>query len=388
MPKTHPRQAIIFCFVFLLPIRLGMAQDVLSSPKSLISYILELENTFNVKFSYIDDDINTVQINVPKTKVLSEILADIQEQTQIRIEKLNDRYYTLSRSTTVDICARVLDNFAKNTISGATVKVLGSDMAIITDQNGEFSLENIPSEAIIGIRYLGYKTKFVKANELLGRSPCTPLVLAQKFQELDEVILFKFLTTGLSKQEDASIQLDTEEFGILPGLIEPDVLQTVQALPGIKSIDETVSDINVRGGTNDQNLILWDGIKMYQSGHFFGLISAFNPYLTDKVTIIKNGTSAQYGDGVSGVISLETKNEIDDVFFGGAGFNLISADLYGQIPVSDKLAFQFSGRRSGTDFLNTPTFDQFFDRVFQDTEVTVNNQSTDIDILRDESFFF
>lgn len=64
--------------------------------------------------------------------------------------------------------------------------------------------------------------------------------------------------------------MNTAEFGILPGLIEPDILQTVQALPGIKSIDETVSDINVRGGTNDQNLILWNGIKMYQSGHFLG----------------------------------------------------------------------------------------------------------------------
>ena len=101
------------------------------------------------------------------------------------------------------------------------------------------------------------------------------------------MILYKFLTTGLIKQQDGSITLNIEDFGILPGLIEPDILQTVQALPGIKSIDETVSDINIRGGTNDQNLILWDGIKMYQSGHFFGLISAFNPHLTDKVTIIK-----------------------------------------------------------------------------------------------------
>ena len=108
---------------------------------------------------------------------------------------------------------------------------------------------------------------------------------------------------------------------------------------------------------------------MYQSGHFFGLISAFNPYLTDKVTIIRNGTPSNFGDGVSSVIQMETNNEISNTFFGGAGFNFISGDLYGQIPLKDNIAFQFSARRSTTDFLNTPTYDRFFDRAFQDTEV-------------------
>ena len=98
---------------------------------------------------------------------------------------------------------------------------------------------------------------------------------------------------------------------------------------------------------------------MYQSGHFFGLISAFNPYLTEQVTIIKDGTSAEYGDGVSGIISMQSKNTIEGNFFGGAGFNMISADLHGQVPISDKLAFQFSARRSITDLINTPTYNQF-----------------------------
>jgi len=170
-------------------------------------------------------------------------------------------------------------------------------------------------------------------------------------------------------------------------LTEPDILQTVQALPGVESIDETVSNINIRGGSNDQNLILWDGIKMYQSGHFFGLISAFNPHLTDKVTLIKNGTSARYGDGVSGIIDINTKNKIADTFFGGAGFNLISGDLYGQIPLSNKIAFQFSGRRSLTDFFNTPTFTQFFNRVFRDDQVTGGSNKIQ-DIQRDDTFYF
>lgn len=318
---------------------------------------------------------------------MGEFLSAIENQSQLKIKKLNDRYYTLSKSATVDVCALVLDNFENNTIIGATVEVLGSNIATITDLDGQFSLKNIPRKAIVRIRFLGYKVKYVSAETLVNHQPCTPIVLAQNYQQLDEVVVYKFLTTGLVKKQDASIELNTPQFGILPGLIEPDVLQTVQALPGIKSIDETVSDINVRGGTNDQNLILWDGIKMYQSGHFFGLISAFNPYLTDKVNIVKNGTSAQYGDGVSSVISMGTKNTITNRFFGGAGFNLISGDVFGQVPLTQNLALQFSARRSINDFLNTPTYNRFFDRAFQDSEIAEDNNPSP-DIRRNEDFYF
>jgi hypothetical protein len=62
-----------------------------------------------------------------------------------------------------------------------------------------------------------------------------------------------------------------KQFGILPGLIG-DILQSIQALPWWESTNESIANINVRGGTNDQNLMIWDNIKMYQ-GHFFGLIS-------------------------------------------------------------------------------------------------------------------
>ncbi len=388
MPKTHLKHIRLFYLVFIFALNIGTSQETTTSQIDLIPYLQQLEKQFNIKFSYVDEDLNTLKVILSKHTNLNAILEDIKDQTLLKIEKLNERYYTLTKTSTVDICAKVLDNFANNTIAGATIEVMGSSIAITTDIDGHFYLENIPRKANIRIRHIGFKTQFVLAQELANTDPCSTILMAQNYQELEEVVVYKFLTTGLSKQLDASILLNTSEFGILPGLIEPDVLQTVQALPGIKSTDETVSDINIRGGTNDQNLILWDDIKMYQSGHFFGLISAFNPYLIDNVTIIKNGTSAAYGDGVSSVISMQTNNDIEDRFYGGAGFNLISADVYGQIPIRDKLALQFSARRSGTDFFNTPTYNSFFDRVFQDSEVEENDPSVDNNILREERFFF
>jgi hypothetical protein len=360
-----------------------------STSKELKVYLTELEQQYSIKFSYVDSDIEDVQIAIPSTSNLEQILEALQVQTQLKIEKLNERYYSLVKTTTVEICGKVLDNFADNTIPGATIEVLGSEVAVITDMYGKFTLPRIPRNATLKVRYLGYITKYITVESLIAAQDCPEILLAQNYEKLDEVIVYEFLTSGIVKENDASITLNTNALGILPGLIEPDVLQSIQALPGIKSIDETVSDINVRGGTNDQNLILWNGIKMYQSGHFFGLISAFNPYLTDNVSVYKNGTPSRYGDGVSSVISMRTKNEIEDYFKGGAGFNLISGDVYGQFPITDQLAFQFSARRSVTDFLNTPTYDNFTARAFQDSEVTnQQNQSVDQDFDQETNFFF
>tara|TARA_R110002050_G_scaffold1281_6_gene9360 strand:+ start:981 stop:3536 length:2556 start_codon:yes stop_codon:yes gene_type:complete len=387
MQKTHPinfRTLFIVSLFFITFTTKAQENTVPAIP--IISYLDHLEATFQIKFSFADEDLKSIVISTPKAQTLTEILENIKTQTQLQILKLDERYYTIS-SGTINICAFVLDNFEQNTVTGATIHVLENSIRKITDENGAFYLEKIPRKAIIEIRHLGFKPQFIKAEDLILKSPCTTILLSQNYQELQEVILYKFLTTGLEKQQDASIAIKTKDFGILPGLIEPDVLQTVQVLPGIKSIDETVSDINVRGGTNDQNLILWDGIKMYQSGHFFGLISAFNPYLTEKVSIIKNGTSAAYGDGVSSVISMQTKNKLSDTFLGGSGINLISGDLYGQIPLTQNIGLQFSGRRSITDFLNTPTYNRFYDRAFQDSQVKNTPANNEV-IIRNEDFYF
>ena len=375
-------------FVFLVSYA-ARAQESSTQKANLISYIEELEREFNIKFSYADDDLQLLQITVPSTNSLPEIIEELRKQTTLGITQLDDRYFAISKPNFINICANVVDNFENTTIINATVEILGSNISQITDLKGRFFIEDVPRNANIAIKHLGFKTKYLSAEELAGDNPCKTILMSPNYQQLEEVVVYQFLTTGITKESDASIELNTDKFGILPGLIEPDVLQTIQALPGIKSVDETVSDINVRGGTNDQNLVLWDGIKMYHSGHFFGLISAFNPYLIEKVNIIKNGTSVQYGDGVSSVINISTRNTITDAFVGGAGFNLLSGDVYGHLPLSKKVSVQFSGRRSTTDFINTPTYNRFFDKVFQDSEVKDNgNTSNDASILRDEDFYF
>lgn len=206
-------------------------------------------------------------------------------------------------------------------------------------------------------------------------------------QTLDEVLINNYITSGISKKSLGSFNIKPDQFGILPGLVEPDVLLILQSLPGINSTDETVSNLNVRGGTNDQNLIIFDGMKMYQSGHFFGLISAFNPYLTKNVSVIKNGSSAFYGDGISSILNMQTTTEISDKKKIGAGINMIYGDVFAELPLNDNIEFQIAARRSITDVITTPTFTNYFDRVFQDSDLSRNATSTET-LTQDENFYF
>mgnify|MGYP000392112327 CR=1 FL=1 len=252
---------------------------------------------------------------------------------------------------------------------------------IITPSNN-LSLQDV-------LKYISNNTNLafeaINNRILVFKKEETPEQKSFNTQYLEEVVISNYLTKGISLNNDGSTNIEPESFGILPGLIEPDVLQTIQSLPGIVSVDERVSNVNIRGGTHDQNLMLWDGIKMYQSGHFFGLISAFNPYLTETVNVSKNGTSAMYGDGISSVIDMRSSNIISKKASGGGGFNFINGDVYAKVPLSEKMEVQLSARRSLTDVIATPTYDQYFKRVFQDTDLTNQNRSS---VTKDEQFYF
>lgn len=243
--------------------------------------------------------------------------------------------------------------------------------AILKDKTIRFS-GNETLEGILTIikKQVALDFQFLDANNIIiKRAIIDPNVATT---DLDEVFISnEYLTTGFDKIEnDGSIKVNPDDLGILPGLTEPDVLQSLQLLPGISSPTESASDIHIRGGTPDQNLVLWDGIKMYHQGHFFGLISAFNPYITETINVFRSGTSAKYGDRISGVIDIRSSDQVHDSLQIGLGANLIQADAFIKAPiVKNKLSLTASIRRSYSDIINTFTFQKMRDKVFQNTKV-------------------
>ncbi len=257
---------------------------------------------------------------------------------------------------------------------------------LVSPINTQLSLKEVIVilEKETGLRFNQLNNRFISVEEVNTKASGGQFII----QKLDEVIVENYLTKGISKSVDGAINITPQKFGILPGLIEPDVLHTIQALPGVISADERISNINVRGGTNDQNLILFEGMKMYQSGHFFGLISAFNPYLSEEVNVSKNGTKVKYGDGVSSIISIANSDELTGKVKGGAGTNLISIDGFIVAPLSEKTELQLAARRSYTDLFSSPTYDAYFERIFRDSEFNINERSSDAIASEDERFYF
>lgn len=363
MIKTKITLFIVFLFVSYQSI----SQSDKDAP-TLFSILNTLQQKFECSFSYINEDIEGITVKTPNdTLNLKSSIDYLKQNTPLDYTFLDDYNIAISRKNEKnEICGILKSRIDTTKLSNASIQTKTNKT--ISNEMGEFKLEVKDPKEIVKISFIGHKTLFVTAKDLLDTS-CEVLYLIPEVQYLTEVVLNDYLVKGINKKSDGSTVIDYTNFGILPGLIEPDLLQTIQALPGIISINETVSDINVRGGTNDQNLILWDGIKMYQSGHFFGLISAFNPYLTKNVQLTKNGTSAGYGDGVSSVIAMNTTNEINQTFDASVGLNMISADAYIDTPLGKKSSLQVSARKSISEILETPTYTQFFDKAFQDSEV-------------------
>jgi hypothetical protein len=343
----------------------------------------------NIIFNYIEDEIAVFSL-IPPNKELSLLskIDYIKTETKLKFTANANRYYTIYNDTKLDkpLCGYLIDRETNEPIENAVIIISKSQKTTWSNANGYFELPKISSNTI-EIKHVSYE--FFEINpEELSEIDCPKLNLTPLAQNLEEAIVQRYLTSGISKKNNGTFEVKPKKFGILPGLIEPDVLQTMQQIPGIYSVDETISNINVRGGTHDQNLFLWNGIRMFQTGHFFGLISAFNPSLAQTISISKNGTSAFMGESVSSMIAIDSHSKTIENKHQSISANLISAEFYSKIKVSDKATFEFSGRRSFADAFSSPTYKNYRNRIFQNTIVTTidNNQTTAI--KSDEKFYF
>lgn len=345
-------------------------------------FLETLETQFDCRFSYKVTDVTQSHIEDTNLPSLEEALNYLQRYSLFDYTKTDDKTIAISLKNNLSLaCGFVNNRETGKALSGVLVQ--SPYQSISTGSEGSFELLVQHEQDMLHFQHAGFTSLQLPAADF-SRKPCSSIYLNQKVETLSTVTLSNYLAKGISKNLNGSLTVNYKEFDILPGLIEPDVLLTIQALPGIQSVNETVSYINIRGGSNDQNLILWDGIKMYQNGHFFGLISAFNPQLTDRVTLIKNGTPASLGDGVSGVIAMESSNTINRDFRIGAGLNLLSADAYVDVPLGTMGSLQVAGRKSLNSLFSTATYNAYYDRAFQNTEVTSSSEnfSTSDDVFQ------
>ena len=362
-----------------------------NSPKiSLLKTLKKIEKSYDVKFSYNRRDLKSIDVTPLPTPInLSEALAHLSTEASLKFTQIKERYIAiqLQEVNRITVCGILIETESSIPISEAEITT--TQYKTVSDSGGNFEITNLAQNETLSIFVNGFLARTISARELKATGRCPFIYISQAYTYLPEVILNNYITKGISIDITGATTIQNDNFDILPSLIEPDVLQIAQALPGIDSADETAANLNVRGGTSDEFLILWDDVRMYQSGHFFGLISAFDPNLTKHVTLYKNSTSARYGEGVSGVIAMESTNTIPDAFKGGIGINLTSANGHAEIPAAENFLITISGRTSINTGIGNPVYNEFFNKVFQNTIVTnLQNNNVEGERSTDEQFNF
>ena len=133
---------------------------------------------------------------------------------------------------------------------------------------------------------------------------------------------------------------------------EGDVIKAVLTLPGVKSVGEASGGFNVRGGSADQNLILFNGSTIYNPTHLFGIFSAFNPDIVSNVELYKSSIPAEYGGRVSSVLKVESKDGDMQRWKGSAGIGVLTSRLQVEGPiVKGKTSINAGGRITYSDWI-------------------------------------
>lgn len=382
LPKQYH---FLFCLFFYVLNLLGQDKG---KAVSLNKIIIDIEQQHQVSFNYLEENIAGLQLMPPKRSLsLDQKLEYLTQNTNLSFENIDNKFINIhkNKELTQKICGYVFSATDKKPIENANIS-LNNKAHVKTDYNGYFECIKTNTNTLL-VSHIGFLSKRVSADNSDPKN-CFQIVLEPEITELKEIKASAILASGISKNTDGSFEIKPKKFGILPGLIEPDALQAMQQIPGVNSIDESVSSINVRGGTHDQNLFLWNGIRMFQTGHFFGLISVFNPNLAHTISIYKNGSSAFFGESVSSVVDISSTPETTEKNSFGAGINMINADVYGKYNLSKKSFIEISARKSITDFVETPTYKEYFNKVFQNTTITDFAQNQNVDYQSDKKFGF
>jgi hypothetical protein len=344
--------------------------------------ITDLEKKFDVKFSYTSNSIELIKIDdtfdIAEYSSIEEIINYFNDATFLQVTKISDRYISIAlKNDLINICGYLIDE-NNNPISDANILVFGKNQGTVSDASGYFELSNLQISDFIEIHHLSFENQVKNVNSFYKKNnECARINVFEQGVLLDDVFIKNYILKSLDKTSDGTVRMNTTKFGVLGGQVEPDLLQTSQILPGIEAVDESIANINVRNGASDQNTLYWDNIRMYHSSHFFGLISAINPFLTENISVIKSGTSAQYNNGVSSTFFLESDSTVKDKIQVGGGVNFISADVYIKAPISEKIQLNASYRKSINNIVSTPTYDAYFQKTFQNNDIGRNAENTD-----------
>ena len=229
----------------------------------------------------------------------------------------------------------------------AKVTIKNTNRVSTANQDGSFTILNIPVGSILVINKMGYESKEIKVSSDTKRLIIN-LYKLEKDSLIEDVVIVGSVNSNMMQQSGISqFSLSPDLTRSLPNLGEQDIFRSMQLLPGVSGSNESSSGLVVRGGTIDQNLVLFDDFTVYHVDHVFGFFSAFNNNAIKDVQFYKGGFGAKYGGRMSSVVDITGKDGNTEQFGIGASVSLLSTNAVVEQPFADGAgSFILTGRKS------------------------------------------
>ncbi len=238
-------------------------------------------------------------------------------------------------------------------IPGATIFITETRTGSVTDLNGNLSLYLKPGKYTAQFNCMGFVKKTCQL--IVYADGDFRVTLAKEYISIDEAVVYGDRQMIITSKDPGIEKITIKSIKEIPMMLgERDILKISEMLPGIVSIGEGSSGLNVRGGNFDQNAFYINNIPVYNTSHLFGFYPAFNADAIQDFTIYKGHVPAQYGGKLSSVFDIEARQHYNKKFSLRGGINPISGNLTVSGPlISDSLTFLVSGRVSYSDWILT-----------------------------------
>lgn len=270
---------------------------------------------------------------------------------------------------------QIIDQETGFPLPGATVAVPKQKVGAYTDSKGKFDLVAVRNDIdSLEVRYIGYRSIRLSLKDIES-----PMRISLKAIPLELASVEVRSRSDLALQaagQKGALGINPRKVDAISVLGERDVFRTLQYLPGISSTEESSNGLFIRGGTPDQNLVLIEGIPIYNTGHFFGMFHAFNADALDKIHVSRGGFSVEHGGATAGLVDIYAKPRIGDSLQGGFTANLAATSAFVSLPFKNKRsALMLAGRRSYSDIVQSPLYKQISGNVFQTGTIFEDSES-------------
>ena len=397
------KTAIVFVCVFTLSIvvSLGQSQDSLLielsvENQSLKDVLQEIDQKYPIDVYFLESDLGENRISGKFSGTLDEVLSKLLKDTDLGFSKyrqyavvigdrssLNQNYDAdfykflekgfeedeldfanldkyevgdsrqLSSSGVASVSGTIIDDSNDEGLIGASIYFIDTDFGVVTDINGEFSIDVPIGNYEVLIKSFGYENKSFRLS-VYNNGNLPAISLLKEAKSLDEVVVEATAVDKNVTQTISGIESITpKSIEDLPSFLgEVDVIKSLVILPGVSTIGEGSSGFNVRGGSVDQNLVLLDEAFVFNSSHALGFFSAVNADMVKKATLYKGNIPAHYDGRLSSVLDIELKEGSFEKFSARGGIGTVSTRLSAEVPlVKNKTSLIIGGRMNYSDWM-------------------------------------